>query len=684
MYSFENIKKFLLDKWWIFALVGVFLFAYWIRSVGNIPDRILSFDPVFFYRFTNYFADWGHFPVWDELSFYVGRADTPTNSPLMEMVTATVYNFFKGSLSLFTVASQMSAIYGALIVFPAFLLGRELSNKYGGLFAAALIGSAPQILIRTFGASYDTDQVAVFFLILTLYAGFRCLRKKTTESLAIAILAYSAAMLSWGNSMFTFVILCGYSVVLLVMQKIFGKFLSYDGSNSINNFKWNVVFLFAILAATQFVGIITKSYDAIGSIISIANFAVKKVWIVNESIAELQPFDVLNIQGWMQAVGRFATGDGLVDSAIFSLFLAFMFVGLFYSYKKKINSAPLITAIFIIAFFVTTSGIRFTEFSSGLFLLIIAAGFGYAVEFFEKRSMLARASVFGVAMIIIFFAFGISSQLGYALGADKDSDWDNAWKWIKENTPEDAIIGTWWDPGHMIAGYAERRNFADGAHCPNTCKYTMNDRIVDLGKIMATSDENISLRLIQKYRGTSSKVYWIASDDLIPKFQWLQYYGMACDSRKEPQKCALYQALPLKGEGKAEDGNLIMRNYGSILLFETQPKIAVYHQDGLAFIFGEIITHSDGQLQFLTLNQNLSAQAYGIITPILQQLKLKSSNQTLGMTVWIPEDFGYIAIIPPNLRNSVFTKMFFFEGDELEHFKKVYRNNKVKIYEVIP
>jgi hypothetical protein len=41
-----------------------------------------------------------------------------------------------------------------------------------------------------------------------------------------------------------------------------------------------------------------------------------------------------------------------------------------------------------------------------------------------------------------------------------------------------------------------------------------------------------------------------------------------------------------------------------------------------------------------------------------------------------------IVAIPPNLRNTVFTRMFFLEGAGLEHFKQVFRNEQVKIYEV--
>ncbi len=53
------------------------------------------------------------------------------------------------------------------------------------------------------------------------------------------------------------------------------------------------------------------------------------------------------------------------------------------------------------------------------------------------------------------------------------------------------------------------------------------------------------------------------------------------------------------------------------------------------------------------------------------------------MTVWIPRHFSYLVIIPANLRNAVFTKMFMLEGKELNHFKQVFRNEQVKIYEVI-
>jgi hypothetical protein len=71
------------------------------------------------------------------------------------------------------------------------------------------------------------------------------------------------------------------------------------------------------------------------------------------------------------------------------------------------------------------------------------------------------------------------------------------------------------------------------------------------------------------------------------------------------------------------------------------------------------------------------------LKPLEKQLNFRFTNQSIPMTVWIPQHYAYIVIIPQTLRNSVFTKMFMLEGQGLEHFKQVFRNEQVKIYEVI-
>ena len=43
------------------------------------------------------------------------------------------------------------------------------------------------------------------------------------------------------------------------------------------------------------------------------------------------------------------------------------------------------------------------------------------------------------------------------------NDWPHAMQWLKENTPEDAVIAAWWDYGYWISTLGERKTLVDNA-----------------------------------------------------------------------------------------------------------------------------------------------------------------------------------------------------------------------------
>jgi len=43
------------------------------------------------------------------------------------------------------------------------------------------------------------------------------------------------------------------------------------------------------------------------------------------------------------------------------------------------------------------------------------------------------------------------------------NDWPDAMQWLRENTPEDAVIMSWWDYGYWISTLAERKTLADNS-----------------------------------------------------------------------------------------------------------------------------------------------------------------------------------------------------------------------------
>src|SRR3990172_8802602 len=116
-----DMIKVLKDKWWLFVLIAILLFSYHVRAINIVPERLLSFDPTFEYRYTKYFADWGHMPAWDELTYYVGRLiEINTTPPLMFYITSVIYWLISSSgISLLTLSAYMAAVYGALMIIPA-------------------------------------------------------------------------------------------------------------------------------------------------------------------------------------------------------------------------------------------------------------------------------------------------------------------------------------------------------------------------------------------------------------------------------------------------------------------------------------------------------------------------------------------------------------------------------------
>lgn len=688
---FNLIKK-ISKYWYIFLLVLIFLFSYYIRAVNNVPDRLLSFDPIYQYRFTKYFVDLGHLPVWDELTYYVGRKITiDTNPPFIYYVTASAYFILKNiGWGLMTTAAFMSAIYGALVVIPAFLLGRELSNEYGGLMSAILIGTAPQILTRTFGASYDTDQLVLLFMILSIYLGVHMLNKKTVASLSMAIIGFTAFMLSWWTFLYSFIIIVisifVYPIIRFLL-KYRSKDRSYENDNILNETKTQIMLLVLLFVGLLFTNIILTGFDFGLTIFKALNdlfgFVQKaEAWIVNISIAELQPFSIFNLEGWIMAMGRFSTGYNIIDNFVFIAFIIMIIFALVSSFRKKISLFSFLITLFLVAIVTTFRGIRFTEFSSVFFIILVSVGFGNFIEWSKKDHFFKALSI-GLCILIALIALDLGNQISKMLGPDINPNWDNAWNFLKTETPEFSLVGTWWDPGHMITGLAERRVIADGAHCGSPCMYTINDRITDLGKIMVTSNENESLKLIRKYQGNSPKVYWIASDDLIGKFQWLQYFGIGCDARSA-RSCPLYMQLPEQSRSTDNAGNIVLRKYGSVILYTSgEIPIPIYTEGINALLFDEIIIYNGTEpvpIKFTNEEKNILITG---LKPLEGQLNIRFTNQSIPMTVWIPQHYGYIVIIPPNLRESVFTKMFFLEGQDLERFKQVFRNENVKIYEVI-
>ncbi|HKX81836.1 MAG TPA: peptidylprolyl isomerase [Nitrososphaera sp.] len=81
-------------------------------------------------------------------------------------------------------------------------------------------------------------------------------------------------------------------------------------------------------------------------------------------------------------------------------------------------------------------------------------------------------------------------------------DWTDALNWIATNTPEDAVVASWWDYGYWITTLGERPTLADNA--------TINQTRIETIAKMLISDEQAGLRIAQDLRADYIVVYVVA------------------------------------------------------------------------------------------------------------------------------------------------------------------------------
>lgn len=677
----EKMKKLYL----IAILIFIFLFSFWIRILHNVPDRLLSFDPIFMYRNTFYVANYGHMPIWDELSYYPGKlVDYWYSAPLMFYTTSLLFWLLKGfEMSLLTVASYAGALYGAMMIIPAFLLGRELSNEKAGLLSAVLVGTAPQVLGRTFGASYDTDQIVLFFILLTIWSVIYAFKKKSVPSFCLALSSLATFMLTYSLFSYTFIVIIAFLIIYLIIIAVRTKLKFYDGF--FKEFRTYMIILIGLFVGLYLIGLIS-GVDFISSFTSLGIYANSmSIWIVNISIAELQtittPQDIINFITY--ATGRFVTGYELIDILSIASFLILIIYGLYRSFRtNKFTFAFLLTLI-LISYVMLNKGGRFAEFTTILMAAVISVGFGYVAEI---KSEYLRIFMIGAGVLIVLYTMSLGMLVGQQLGPDVNVNWDGLWNYLRTQTPELSLVGTWWDPGHMIAGLADRRNFADGAHCTYACKYTINDRIVDLGRIMATTDENESIKLINKYKGDSPEVYWIASNDLLYKYQWLEYFGMGCNPQTDSANCPTYMVFNKQNEyADTQTGQITLRIYQNSFYGYFGLNVPLFFvKDGInGHIVRNIITDYNGNVTVTSFQNESLADAINYLKPLEKEFNFRFSDDVIEYAVWLDQDANSIAVIHPKLLNTIFFKMYFLEGQGLEHFELVYRNNEVRLFQVV-
>ena len=689
MHFTKKMKKAIKKYWQWGFLILIMYIAFAVRTT-YIPTTVADYDPWWYYRHTVEIIKFGRPPKWDILSFYPpGRPEVPALGVEYALIFFwKLARIFVHDISFLKVFIMTPPVLSALAVIPAYYVGKLLTNKLGGLVAAISAVLPPAFIGYSVAGYMDSKPFVVLYTFLTVYTMILAIKKRKWPYYILATAMNLLFIYTWYNGgWFVLIFFTAFIPALIIFrileQIIHCRCLKINLHPIIEESKKILLPIIIIDIAVNAITIPLLHQNILGATLVALKFQNPKTWLlVNISVAELQPINIFTWKGF----STIAWGNVGLLPTVFTIFGLPLLVVYKLIKKEKINPIEIFLFLWAgLTFYAILHGVRFALlFSSAA---AISAGYvvGNIYEYLKNTKPIIVSSFLGLIILLSFILVSKAYQYGLqaAKGYQVDKNWIDALDWLKEHGNSTTLVATWWDPGHIIAGYTGLKVHADGAHCtPQECiPYNHNIRIQDMGRVFSTSDEEEAVKILHKYMyltpqqcaevkarygdiiydnvlhqdpcTNSTTMYFIASNDLIGKYYWLSYFGTGQGRQ--------YWILPYSGRDSS--GNLV---YGNGLL--------------------KIVKKGEKLVPIFNLPQQ------GIVNSVVQHLVLvyngvpyelnytNVTNSVKGTVLLTGENAIYM---DPQTSNCILTRLYFYNGYGLKHFKLVYANPEVKIFKVI-
>lgn len=505
---------------------------------------ILSEDPNI-----NYFL-WHDYMTW----YPEGRDVAATSQAGLHLAGAMLYLFFKNfigiNISLYDFLVLFPVFFGALTVFAIFILTRKIFSTGAGLLASLMVAFSPPLIQRGNLGWFKSEPFAIFLAVLSFYFFFSIFSPKVKRAsivwraiVAGLLLGYANA--SWGGVQY-FNGVMGLVFLISPFLDVDLRRVIYSGSVFIaSDLLLSSVFprpgpsivlssgivLFAGLAFAMlghYIKSVTEPKDHRKNlIISLVVFALLGLFIISIGL-------IPSISGrYLTAIFPFQrTADPLVESVaehqttsgvyLFTSFWVLIFLSIFGALiilKKRTIFSAYVLILGITSIYVASSFSRLMVYASIAFSMLAGIGFSElsssllkptAPSITKKKAkaygIRPEVKVFSAIFIIALLASAnyywlpqydspvsiVISGLQYDPGYPV-TDWLEALTWMRENTPENAVIIAWWDYGYWITVMGNRTSVVDNA--------TINSTKIQLVGRLFLSNETEAKEIIKQLAG---------------------------------------------------------------------------------------------------------------------------------------------------------------------------------------
>jgi dolichyl-phosphooligosaccharide-protein glycotransferase len=705
---------------------------------------LLAIDPYHYYRQAQNIVDHGQ--VGDEIvngkpfdNHMLAPNGRRTENALHPFIGATIYKIGSifGDYSIMKAMFVIPMIFAMLAVIPIFFLTRRVAGNLGGFVAATLLAISPIFLGRTPAGFSDTDVYNIFFPLLIgwlFLESFVRRQKDRTRKIILGCLAglttgiFAFSWDAWWY-IFDFIIaaIIFYIVYLVIKyKKKFYKNLKTKNAltTGLSYLVSTIVFVSISSGLNSFIGAIKGPLD----FLFIKEAAKATLWPnVYTTVAELGDTSLTQV---IQTLG-----------GTLPFLMAVIGISLFFVKKNKkqydIKYGIFLTIWFLGTLYSSVSGLRFSMFVVPVYAIALGVFAGKIYEFIKEKLPKSLQinknfiSIVFILLVIVLFITPIKTAHNTANGEvpSMNDAWHTALTKIKEETPEDAIITSWWDFGHWFKAIADRAVTFDGAsqnrpqaHWVGKVLLTDNEkeavailRMLDCGgnnaynllleetsnpvetKIIIDEallmDKESARELISNYIENPDDIinnmfcnppasYFITSEDMVSKagvwahfgswnFERALAYNIVRSNAKEIAITLLQEEL----DYSQENAESTYRQLNGLTEREANAWIAPYpsySNQGTCQTINETILCSNGAKIDLKENKayiNTNNGEIEIKEYRDDKQSYSSSEGSEEIAIAYFPDQSTTLLMHPELLNSMFTELFYYGGQNLENFE---------------
>ena len=432
-----------------------------IVSSGKLADQKLGSK----YLNTKMLSPKGH---WEPINMH----------PYVGFVVYKIIAIFDHDISLMKAVRFVPLIIFGISLILFLLICNNLNLSPPATFACSIFFSlAPIFVKRSALGWYDNDPYNILFpllLMVFLFYGFSNITNKT-KSIIFAVLAafsFAAYSLFWHGWMFIFVIILSSLLLCIAYSQLFKK----ETKTTKTCLRTIIIICgigFSIIALIFELREIAVLFQE--GLTALKNFSKPQLSIwpnIYISVGELKnaSFKFISIQSGGKIF--FAISILGMISSLFSLFIN-------NNNNKAVDKIPfqIITLIVFcfLSIFITLGAERFVIFCIVPLSLLFGLGLqniqniiiSIINKFSQQKKFLEQIGKAIIYLTIISLTYlpirNMSAASPYLMNYIFNKTWEDTLTQIKERTPENSTIYTWWPPGHFIKAIADRKVVFDGA-----------------------------------------------------------------------------------------------------------------------------------------------------------------------------------------------------------------------------